>query len=195
MTTRSGKSYLPPHICRKCKEFYGYEAFEWQCSFCSGHAPPELDVKVREAACAEWVRENTLAGKGAKQGKALRKSLARLSDPVLYSILALLKKKGIYLAAADAVKLLGSIRRGHIVASAVGDWWNIKTAHVGGAWPSYLVCYYGQFDSSFYPVHPKPRNREILHCTETASLRLLHLPGAPPAPGFLTDGDIRKQLI
>lgn len=188
MTTRTGMSYLPAFLCNKCNKFYGYEGFGWLCSYCSGHAPSASDAKERADACAAWTRENTLGGQGSKIGLSILRTFPKLPDNLLYSALIILKKKGIYLAAADAVKLLGTITRGHIIGSVVADWWNIKTPHVGGEWPAYLACYYGQFDSAAYPVHPQPRNRDILYCTETAHLRAL------PLPAFIDDLE-KEDLI
>lgn len=52
-----------------------------------------------------------------------------------------------YLLAKDALSLYlehPTVLRGHLVASRVFDWWNIKSNEY--AWPGYCSCYYGNFN-------------------------------------------------
>jgi len=54
-----------------------------------------------------------------------------------------------YLLAKDALLLYlehPTVLRGHIVASRVFDWWNIKSNEF--EWPGYCSCYYGNFNES-----------------------------------------------
>jgi hypothetical protein len=176
MPLRNGKSYLKNHLCQKCQVFYSHKQFGYQCSGCSeieGITPsteplPEL---------LEWVEKNTL-NTSLPRYKSLFQTIQKKledhpgcqwNDIVLFGFLNTLEKKGLWLKAEDAIKLLSSSDssvREHIVASKVADWWNIKSTPTG-KWKSYLACYYGQFNSPFPPrtIPPRPPN-EMTPTTE-----------------------------
>ena len=69
-------------------------------------------------------------------------------DILLYSMLRLFKNMtNQLLFAKDALKLYHdnpTVTRAHIVASMVGDWWNINSSET--TWPAFCSCYYGNYD-------------------------------------------------
>ena len=78
-----------------------------------------------------------------------------------------LRAHGYLLRSEFALTLMGGVRRGHILGPFVCDWWNIRTDK---GWPSYMSCYYGDFDNKIPPKFPPRPPRGMLSCTETASL-------------------------
>ena len=103
----------------------------------------------------------------------------RWNNRQLCMLLCALKKKGFLLSSKDALEIFKSSSesrtnaRGHIVATHIADWWNIKTSRAGGEWPPYLACYYGDFDSPYPPrtLPPRPPNK-MLNCT---GLEIYHI--------------------
>ena len=171
MPLRNGKPYLTPHRCQKCHLFYSHEMFNYTCSYCAGHAPatPPTDPSPE---LLEWVKKNTLDK--SNTSNSFLTQLKRMNNTRLFIILHKLRQLGLFLKAEDALTLLedqNNITRGHIVASSVADWWNIKTRDVGGDWFGYLVCYYGNYDSKFPPRKMPPRPpHALLSCTNTSHL-------------------------
>ena len=88
-------------------------------------------------------------------------------DLLLLDCLKQIRAHGLLLRSEFAKTLLDGVRRGHIVAPFVCDWWNIR---VDMGWPSYLVCYYGDFDNKIPPKCPPRVPRGVLYCTETMGL-------------------------
>lgn len=188
MPTRSGKEYLLPFACPNCEDFIAHEIFGFRCSACSitdvkpegvRYQSPELRIRLEQ-----WVNKNTFDGEGL-HAQTIFKLLEKQGDVNCYRVLHAFRRHGVYLKAADALKLIAGgwgTRRGHIIASCVVDWWNIKTARAGGEWPSYLVCYYGRFDSPWLPTTLPIVPRGMLSCTETCGLNRLQL--IPIARGF-----------
>lgn len=176
MTTRSGKRYLPGYMCHTCHKFWGHEVFDFKCSHCAtnGARPkPIMGATERLARLEEWILTQKIIDPNHSDGKKLLSSLKRMGTIRLYLILQTFKRKGYLLRAEDARELLehGCVTCGHVIASCVIDWWNIKTASAGGNWPSYLVCYYGDYDAP-PPKNMPPRGpRSMLSCTETIRLR------------------------
>jgi len=172
MPLRNGKKYLISHHCQKCHTFYSHELYDYTCSYCAGHAPttPRTDPSPE---LIEWVEKNTL-DKSNQPAATFLTQLKRIDNSRLFIILSKLRQREQLLKADDALTLLedqNNITRGHIVASSVADWWNIKTRDVGGNWFGYLVCYYGNFDSKFPPRKLPPRPpHALLSCTNTLHL-------------------------
>jgi hypothetical protein len=176
MPLRNGKEYLLPFTCPTCKNFIAHEVFGFRCSACSitdvkpagvQYQCPELRLRLQE-----WVKKNTFDGEGL-HARTIFTLLKKQNDVNCYRVLHAFRRHGVYLKSDDALKLIGDgvgTRRGHIIASCVGDWWNIKTERVGGKWPSYLVCYYGRFDSPWLPTGTHIVPRAMLSCTETYGL-------------------------
>ena len=172
MPLRNGKQYLTPHRCLKCKKFYSHELFGYKCSSCAGagQAPPRTDPSPE---LLEWVNKKTV-DRSDPRANTLLNQLKRMDTRRLFVILRHLRMKGLLLKSEDALTLLedqNNVPRGHVVASAVADWWNIKTRSAGGNWFSYLVCYYGNFDSKYPPrnLPPRPPN-PMLSCSNTNHL-------------------------
>ena len=173
MPLRNGKEYLIPHRCQKCNKFYSHELFSYKCSACAGVAPP-LPSTEQSPELLEWVKKNTLDS-SKPYGRRFLTQLKRMDTQRLFVILYQLRRCGRQLLKAeDALTLLedqNNITRGHVVASAVADWWNIKTSHAGGNWFGYLVCYYGNFDAKFPPRKLPPRPpHAMLSCSNTSHL-------------------------
>ena len=175
MTTRSGKRYLPPYKCSTCRTFWGHETYDFKCSHCAtnGKNPtPPPSIEERVAKLNKWVSTQNFIDQNHPSGKNLLTMCKKMCNMRLFILIQSFKSKGYLLKSEDALKLLenGDTTRGHIVASSVIDWWNIKTANAGGKWPPYLVCYYGDYDA------PPPRNmpprapRAMLSCIETNRL-------------------------
>lgn len=172
MPLRNGKEYLIPHRCQKCRRFYSHAIFNYTCSSCAGAAPlPPATEQSPELL--EWVKKNTV-DRSQQGANAFLTQLKRMDTTRLFVILHQLRQRGHFLKAKDALTLLedqNNITRGHVVASSVADWWNIKTSHAGGNWYGYLVCYYGNFDCKFPPRRLPPRPpRALLSCTNTSHL-------------------------
>ncbi len=178
MPTRSGKAYLIPWKCRVCRKYYGHKCFGYKCSECSGAGIMKgmrLAEEGRRLALFGWVKAVTLNPDFEAGVKILRLLQAQADIRLLYGCLKLVRDSGRLLRAHEGLWLLGDqggyVARGHVIASFVADWWNIKT-QLG--WPSYLVCYYGNFDDERLPRRcpPRPPNA-LLSCTETAGLLAL----------------------
>ena len=173
MPLRNGKEYLIPHRCQKCRRFYSHAIFNYTCSSCAGAAPlPPATEQSPELL--EWVKKNTV-DRSVPSNNAFLIQLQRMDTERLFVILGLLRHhRRVLLKAEDALTLLeynNSVARGHVVATAVADWWNIKTRDVDGNWPAYLVCYYGNFDNKFPPRKLPPRPpRMLLSCSNTTHL-------------------------
>lgn len=193
MTTRSGRRYLPSYKCWTCRTFCGHETYDFKCSHCATNGknpipPPSMEECITKLN--EWVLTKKWIDSDLPDGKKMLSGCKKMCDMRLYIILHMFKSKGYLLKSEDALELLenGGVTRGHIVASCVIDWWNIKTAAVGGKWPPYLVCYYGEFDA------PPPRNvpphgpNAMLSCTETLRLKRI-------TEMFLSDMSVDDQLF
>ena len=166
MPLRSGNEYLPAHKCQKCLKFYSNVEFAYLCSACSPDFKSDTpDYTERKARLEGWVLAQTLPV-GGKILSCLKKC-GDQGDLLLLECLKELRSRGKLLQAAFALSLLGGVRRGHIVASFVCDWWNIRQ-DLG--WPSYLVCYYGDYDNKIPPKCPPRGPRGMLHCVETMGL-------------------------
>jgi hypothetical protein len=173
MPLRSGKNYLISHRCPECNKFYSHEHFGYKCSVCSGNSP-ELPRIEPTPELLEWVKKNTVDS-SKPAGNSFLTQLKRMDNTRLFIVLRGLRRQGrLLLKSEDALLLLedqNNVTRGHVVASAVADWWNIKTRYVGGSWFGYLVCYYGNFDSKYPPRQLPPRYpNEMLSCTNTSHL-------------------------
>jgi len=180
MPTRSGKEYLIPWLCRACDEYYGHKQFGFRCSRCGGPdttAQKAEELAARREALAGWLHQRCL-NSSLPEGQALLRFLRERCTVQLFACLRVVRDSGRLLRARDALQLIdgqrGNVARGHVVASNVADWWNIKTSHAGGDWPSYLVCYYGDFDADRLPraLPPRPPHA-LLSCTETTTLHTL----------------------
>jgi hypothetical protein len=172
MPLRNGKEYLIPHRCLKCKKFYSHELFGYKCSSCAGAAPlPPATEPSPELL--EWVNKHTV-DRNNTGANAFLTQLKRMDTRRLFVILYQLRLRGQFLKAEDALTLLedqNNITRGHVVASAVADWWNIKTRSAGGNWFGYLVCYYGNYDDKYPPRKLPPRPpHAMLSCSNTSHL-------------------------
>ena len=184
MPLRNGKEYLLTFTCPTCEKFIAHEVFGFRCSACSITDVKPTGLQYQDPALLqrlkEWVDKNTFDGTNM-HSRTIFKFLEKRNDIDCYRLLYTFRRHGVLLKASDALKLLtgrGGTRRGHIITSCVRDWWNIKTARVGGEWPSYLVCYYGRFDSPWIPTTMPVPARGMLSCTETqglSSIRLLPL--------------------
>ena len=183
MPLRNGKEYLLTFTCPTCKKFTANEVFGFRCSACSitdvkpaclHYQDPALLLRLKE-----WVDKNTFDSTSC-HSRTIFRFLEKRNDIDCYRLLYTFRRHGVLLKAADAIKMLsvrGGTRRGHIIASCVRDWWNIKSPDVGGEWPHYLVCYYGRFDSLYVPLTIPVPIRAMLSCTETECLfRLSTLP-------------------
>jgi hypothetical protein len=197
MPLRNGKEYLLPFTCPTCENFIAHEVFGFRCSACSitDVKPPPVQYQDPAwlARLKEWVDNNTFDG-DTLHARTIFKLLEKQSDINCYRVLHAFRRHGVLLKASDALKLIRAgcgVRRGHIIASCVRDWWNIKTARVGGEWPSYLTCYYGRFDSPWVPTTLPVPARGMLSCTETMGLeRIQVLPLTRPfARTALRQGD------
>ena len=176
MATRSGKRYLPPYKCATCQTFWGHEIYDFKCSHCATNGmnpipPPSIESRIEQLD--QWVSTRKIIDPNYADGKKILRNCKKMCNMRLFILIQTFKSKGYLLKSEDALELIecGGVTRGHIVASCVIDWWNIKTANAGGKWPSYLVCYYGDFDA------PPPRNtpprgpRSMLSCIETNNLQ------------------------
>ena len=164
MPLRSGNEYLPAHKCQKCLKFYSHEAFGHLCSRCSPDFKSDTpDYAERKAQLEGWIMAKTVNDK--KIESILKRAAS--NDLLLLTVLRQVRSRGYLLRSEFALSLLGGVRRGHIVAPFVCDWWNIR-CDLG--WPSYLVCYYGDFDNKIPPKCPPRGPRGMLHCTETMGL-------------------------
>ena len=177
MPTRSGRRYLKPHTCQKCQKFYSYLEFGYKCSYCDrGKPDPYCPSEERLAAVAQWVKENTIDPTDPAHSKyvSLMKHGAMMGNLVLLAVLRNLRdEEGKLLRATHAIELFnmtGTVQRGHVIGSHIADWWNIRTGSVGGVWPSYVVCYYGDFDSPYVPKMPPRPPRATLNCLETMGI-------------------------
>lgn len=175
MPTRSGKRYLVAHLCQKCSTFYSHDVFGHLCSNCAGVIKTtKIPRPEFVARAAEWVKANTMDPDNVKYAAFLR-GASRMGTTILYATLkGLREEEGLLLRASHAYKLFcdnGTVRRGHILGAHIGDWWNIRTKSAGGEWPSYVVCYYGDWDSPSVPAMPPRGPRALLSCTETTGLQ------------------------
>lgn len=178
MPLRSGKSYLKPHRCQACHKFYSYSEFGYQCSYCfkGCDTGPYCPSEERLKAAAAWVDANTINPSDPLHSKyvALLKHASRMGNLILLAVLRNLRgEEGKLLRSSHAKELFemcGSVQRGHVIGSHIADWWNIRTQSAGGEWPSYVVCYYGDFDSPYVPRMPPRPPRTMLNCTETTGL-------------------------
>jgi hypothetical protein len=162
MPLRSGKEYLVPHRCQKCIKYYSNEKFGFLCSVCSPDFHRDVpNYAEREAKLETWVEERTVED---KRIISIVKKAATHSDGLLLSILKRIRLGGLLLRSKVALELLGGVRRGHVITPFVCDWWNIRTDM---GWPSYLVCYYGNFDNKNLPPYPPRCSNPMLYCTET----------------------------
>ena len=184
MPTRTGKEYLIPHLCQHCRKYYSNSKFGYTCSGCC-----EDFKTTKKTIDAEFIRKlnewvnNTTLNLNIGCAKPLLKFLKNADTITLYLCLHSLRAKGIYIRSEDALELLKyneSVTRGHVVGSCIADWWNIKTPRAGGKWASYLVCYYGRFDSPALPrTIPPSGPHAMLSCTNTS-----HLPSIEHACGM-----------
>ena len=149
MPLRNGKEYLISHKCSQCKKFYSNEKFEYQCSECFGFLESDnyLNAEEFKNLCDKWAADNTIRDDNIIR---LLKRAARVGqDELLLSILKLVKEEtNKFITAKFALKLyknFPSLRRGHVVASYVADWWNINSI-IEKEWPQHLVCYYGNYN-------------------------------------------------
>ncbi len=179
MPLRNGNEYLVAHKCQKCLKFYSNAEFDYLCSGCSPNFKRETpDYTERKAQLEGWLMAKTLPP-GDKKMTSIIKRAAR-NDMLLLTILRQLCSGGYLLRSEFALSLLGGVKRGHIVAPFVCDWWNIRTDM---GWPSYLVCYYGDFDNKIPPKCPPRGPRGMLHCTETVGLyQFSRKAGLSPGP-------------
>ena len=178
MPLRSGRRYLTAHKCQKCLKFYSHTKFDYKCSYCfNGCEPGPYSPSVETLAAAEeWVKNNTIDPANPLHSKyvSLVKRGAQMGNFILLAVLRNLRdEEGKFLRASHALELFRmceSTQRGHVVGSYVADWWNIRTQSAGGEWPSYVVCYYGDFDSPYVPKMPPRPPRATLNCLETMGI-------------------------
>ena len=159
MPTRSGKQYLKPYLCQNCMKFYSLEIFNNKCSRCYSSistGEPATSVEFEEK-CNEWA--TTACIKDNKMLAQLKQVSKLKKDILLYSMLQLFKNMtNQFLFAKDALELYHdnpTITRAHIVASMVGDWWNINSNKT--TWPSFCSCYYGNYDEILHAGAIPPR--------------------------------------
>jgi len=176
MPLRSGNEYLVAHKCQKCFKFYSNEELGFLCSGCSPDFKSDApDYTERKAQLEGWTMAKTLSP-GHKILSILRK--CGRDNLLLLDCLKKLRARGLLLRSEFALSLLGGVRRGHIVAPFVCDWWNIR---MDMGWPSYLVCYYGDFNNKIPPKCPPRGPRGMLYCTETVDLyQFFRKPGLSP---------------
>jgi len=179
MPLRSGRRYLKSHRCQVCRKFYSYSEFDYKCSYCfkgTDGPGPYCPSAERMAAAEHWVKENTIDPTNPQHSKyvTVLNGAARMGNFILLAVLrSLHREEGKLLRSTHAKQLFemcGSVQRGHVIGSHIADWWNIRTPSAGGEWPSYVVCYYGDFDSPYIPRMPARPPRAMLNCTETMGL-------------------------
>jgi len=152
MPTRSGKTYRKIQKCIDCSDFYQM-INKNKCSYCTIDKPPssiKRKIMIKEAyELAITTAINT--EKNAGEMKLLKIISRKKNDVLLFKAFKALdecKTDGlIYLLAKDALPIYlenPTVQRGHIVASRVFDWWNIKSSEF--EWPGYCSCYYGNFN-------------------------------------------------
>ena len=149
--------------------------YGFYCSHCTTNTPiGNIGIlnEQHQLALKKWVDERTLNRNDELENKVFN-LLKKTRSRNLMAVLTLLKTKGQYLKSSDALELIensSEIARCHIITAHVLDYWNIKTKRVGGNWPSYLVCYYGNYDSPSLPKIASICPRNVLYCTETAPI-------------------------
>ena len=147
MPLRSGKEYLVSHKC-VCGKFYSNRQFEYKCSECFGLLVKDNYLGPEEftAKCDEWAKNNVILDQVVRNMVTKCAMLRR--DELLLDMLSMVKLSCSKLISSEfgvaLYRCYPSLRRGHIVASFVADWWNINSNTTD--WPAHLSCYYGNFN-------------------------------------------------
>ncbi len=147
MPTRSGKNYLKTKLC-KCSKFYIYKDFGYKCSECFGYSKA-FDYKTYEKDCNEWAIN---ACYKEDEVLLLKQVSKKMNDKLLYEFIKLFRSTSSpkkYILAKDALEMYNhnpTLPQAHILASIVGDWWNINSKNT--TWPPFCSCYYGNYDES-----------------------------------------------
>ena len=152
MPTRSGITYHKTFKCVDCLEFYQM-INKNKCSYCTIDKPPSsIKRKIMIKAAQELARKMTIKEEDRKM-KFIKMISRKKNDNMLFASFKSLDEDNsegmTYLLAKDALPLYlehPTVLRGHIVASRVFDWWNIKSNEF--EWPGYCSCYYGNFNES-----------------------------------------------
>ena len=148
------------------------------CSHCTTNKHRIIPIDFDSLNAARLVQldqviKNNTIDSALQHNKHLLQFIKKKNNRNLYRFLTLLRKRGQFLRSTDAFDMFieyGGVARGHIIAAHVFDWWNIRTRSAGGEWPSYLVCYYGDFDSKVLPKCPPRPPRQMLECSETTHI-------------------------
>ena len=148
MPLRNGKQYLDSYLCRRCKEFYGSDDYDFKCSACFNRVSGQLSTyEAYIESCNNWATENCLVSTDSSFQPLKRISKLK-NDLLLYNCLRMIKHAdNKFLLAKDALKLFKdnpTLKRGHILGHMIGDWWRIISGE--NKWPAYVSCYYGNYN-------------------------------------------------
>ena len=153
MYTRSGLAYLEPYKCVKCGIYYGSDIYRKQCSACFGITKSN-DELVKE--CDTWASSQVMS---YGYLSALRGIVRTRNEQLIYNTVKEFKKAGErWILSKDALTFFlmnPTNTMGHLFASITIDWWNINSKTT--LWPSYLSCYYGNFNEPISGSNVPPR--------------------------------------
>ena len=133
MPTRSGTTYHKTFKCVDCLEFYQM-INKNKCSYCTVNKPPSYIKRQNMIKAAyELAKKMTIKEEDRKM-KFIKMISRKKNDNMLFASFKSLDEDNsgemTYLLAKDALSLYlehPTVLRGHLVASRVFDWWNIKS--------------------------------------------------------------------